>query len=168
MSQLPSARSMTSGFPFNHGFIEVNGCQTNVLSSSMSSSVRDAIAAHLRRRLPGCQTRPKSRVRQIPVRFVVPPGTFSRGTDMTDLDPWYVTGFAEGQGSFTYSRNGKQLSLYFAVKLAEADEPILQAIRDFFGGIGSIYLLRARASAYYRVCRREQLPVIIDHFDTYP
>lgn len=87
---------------------------------------------------------------------------------MTDLDPWYVTGFAEGQGSFTYSRNGKQMALYFAVKLPEADEPVLQEMRDFFGGIGSIYLQRARASALYRVCRREQLPVIVEHFDTYP
>ena len=94
--------------------------------------------------------------------------TFSRGTLVSELDPWYVTGFVEGQGTFTYSRNGRQMSLYFAVKLAEVDEPILQAIRDFFGGVGSIYFLRARASVYYRVCRREQLPVIIDHFDTYP
>lgn len=94
--------------------------------------------------------------------------TFSRETLLTELDPWYVTGFVEGEGSFTYSRNGRQLQLYFAVKLPEADEPILQAMRDFFAGVGSIYLLRARASVYYRVCRREQLPVIIDHFDSYP
>lgn len=94
--------------------------------------------------------------------------TFSRETLLTELDPWYVTGFVEGEGTFTYSRNGRQMALYFAVKLPEADEPILQAIRDFFGGVGSIYFLRARASAYYRVCRREQLPVIVEHFDTYP
>ena len=87
---------------------------------------------------------------------------------MNDLDPWYVTGFAEGQGSFTYSRNGKQLSLYFSIKLGETDEPLLAAIQGFFGGIGSIYYVQPRASAYYRVCRREQLPVIVEHFDTYP
>ena len=94
--------------------------------------------------------------------------TFSRGTSLSDLDPWYVTGFVEGEGTFTYSRNGKQMALYFAVKLPEVDEPILQDLRDFFGGIGSIYFLRARSSAYYRVCRREQLPVIVEHFDAYP
>lgn len=94
--------------------------------------------------------------------------TFPRETSLSELDPWYVTGFVEGEGTFTYSRNGRQMQLYFAIKLAEADEPILQAIRDFFGGIGSIYFVRPRASAYYRVCRREQLAVIVDHFDTYP
>ena len=102
--------------------------------------------------------------------------TFSRGTDSTTLDPWYVTGFVEGEGSFTYSRNGRQLALYFGIKLTEADEPILEAIRDFFGGIGSIYYVQPRAgaggkgagAAYYRVCRREQLPVVVEHFDTYP
>ena len=87
---------------------------------------------------------------------------------MNELDPWYVTGFAEGQGSFTYSRNGKQLSLYFSIKLSDADEPILTAVQSFFGGIGSIYYVQPRASAYYRVCRREQLPIIVEHFDAYP
>jgi hypothetical protein len=87
---------------------------------------------------------------------------------MSDLDPWYVTGFVEAQGSFTYSRSGRQLAIYFGIKLPEADEPVLQAIRGFFREIGSIYPVQAGASAYYRVCRREQLPVIVDHFDAYP
>jgi hypothetical protein len=94
--------------------------------------------------------------------------TFSRETRTTDLDPWYVTGFVEAQGSFTFSRNGRQMALYFGMKLPEVDEPVLHAIRDFFGGIGSIYPVQAGASAYYRVCRREQLPVIVDHFDSFP
>lgn len=93
--------------------------------------------------------------------------TFSRET-LERLDPWYVTGFIEAQGTFTYSRNGRQMALYFGIKLPEADEPVLQAIRDFFGGIGSIYFVQAGASAYYRVCRREQLPVIVEHIDNYP
>lgn len=94
--------------------------------------------------------------------------TFSRETLPSELDPWYVTGFVEGAGTFTYSRNGKQMALYFAVKLPEADEPVLQELRDFFGGIGSIYVQRGRSSTLYRVCRREQLPVIVEHFDAYP
>ncbi len=87
---------------------------------------------------------------------------------MNDLDPWYVTGFAEAQGSFTYSRSGRQLAIYFGIKLPAADEPVLDAIRAFFAGIGSIYPVQAGANAYFRVCRREQLPVIVDHFDSYP
>src|SRR6266540_3811771 len=33
------------------------------------------------------------------------------------LNPWYVTGLVEGEGTFTYSRSGSHLALYFAVKL---------------------------------------------------
>ncbi len=85
--------------------------------------------------------------------------TFSRGT----LDPAYVTGFVDAAGSFTYSRSSKQLALYFALKLPGADRPLAETIQAFFGGIGRIY-----AEAYYRVTRREELMVIVDHFDRHP
>lgn len=90
-----------------------------------------------------------------------------------------MTGFVEGEGTFTYSRSGRQMALYFAIKLTEADEPILASIRDFFGGIGSIYLVqprdcaapargRTKAGSYYRVSRRDELLVVVNHFDRYP
>ena len=105
--------------------------------------------------------------------------TFSRETSVLTIDPWYVTGFAEGEASFTYSRSGRQIALYFSIKLTELDEPILDAIRAFFGGIGTIYFVQPRAAAspmsgysktasLYRVSRRDQLLVVVDHFDTYP
>ena len=102
------------------------------------------------------------------MRFVVSMETFSRETFQSELDPWYVTGFIEAQGTFTFSRNGRQMALYFGIKLPEVDEPVLHSIREFFGGVGSIYPVQAGASAYFRVCRREQLPVIVEHVDTYP
>ncbi|MBV8759400.1 MAG: LAGLIDADG family homing endonuclease [Deltaproteobacteria bacterium] len=90
----------------------------------------------------------------------VPVETFSRGTT---LDPAYVTGLIEAAGSFTFSRTSKQLSVYFAVKLA--DRELLEALQAFFG-VGRIYA--SGASAYYRVNRREELPRIVAHFDQYP
>jgi hypothetical protein len=94
------------------------------------------------------------------------------------LDPWYVTGLVEGEGTFTYSRSGKHLALYFAVKLTRADDALLLSLRDFFGGAGSIYRVRPRrptpgagftkAATYYRVCRRDDLRRIVEHFDAYP
>jgi hypothetical protein len=104
--------------------------------------------------------------------------TFSRGT-IHSLDPWYVTGFVEGEGAFTFSRSGRQMALYFAIKLTAADHAILEAIRDYFGGVGAIYGVKARAAptpasgytkaaAYYRVCRRQDLERVIDHFDRHP
>jgi hypothetical protein len=102
--------------------------------------------------------------------------TFSRGTPK--LDPWYVTGFAEGESCFTYSRSsGGVAQLYFAIKLTASDQPLLEAIRAFFGGIGAIYRVKPRtgpksgltkAAAYFRVSRIRELCRVINHFDRYP
>lgn len=105
-----------------------------------------------------------------------PAETFSRGTHR--LDPWYVTGFVEGEGAFTFSRNGRQMALYFAIKLTGADKSILEEIRAYFG-VGSIYRVAATAAptrssghtkeaAYYRVSRRDDLERVIEHFDRHP
>lgn len=94
------------------------------------------------------------------------------------LDPWYVTGFVDGEGSFTYSRSGTNLAMYFAVKLTRKDRPILEALQRFFGGVGTIYDVGARRASprsgntkeasYYRVCRLQDLDRILAHFDVYP
>src|SRR5262245_23670990 len=107
---------------------------------------------------------------------MLPSETFSRGT--SGVEPWYVTGFVEGEGTFTFSRSGAQMALYFAIKLTESDRSILEAIQDFFGGIGSIYRVKPRVprassgytktAAYYRVCRRDELDRVVEHFDSYP
>jgi hypothetical protein len=100
--------------------------------------------------------------------------TFSRET----LDPWYVTGFVDADGTFTYSRSGKQIALYFAIKLTATDQPTLESIQEFFGGIGKIYEVKARppgprsgatkTAAYYRVTHRDDLIRVVEHFDAYP
>ena len=61
----------------------------------------------------------------------------------TALDPWYVTGLIDGVGSFTYSRSGRQLAIYFAVKLGSTSF-LLDDLKAFFQG-GAIYQ-SARAS----------------------
>jgi LAGLIDADG DNA endonuclease family protein len=82
------------------------------------------------------------------------------------VDPHYVTGLAEGQGSFTYSRSGRQLAVYFALKLDAEDRVILEQLQDFFEGAGTIY--DSGAKAYYRVTHREDLKAIVAHFDQFP
>ena len=107
---------------------------------------------------------------------MLPTETFSRGTI---LDPWYVTGLVEGQGAFTFSRSGRQMSLYFAIKLSESERGILEAIQEFFGGGGTIYRVKpgvaptagsghTKAAAYYRVTRRQDLERVVEHFDQFP
>ena len=98
-------------------------------------------------------------------------------TNETGLDPWYVTGFADGESAFTYSRAGRTLNLYFAIKLVFEDRELLYKIRSFFG-VGRIYVGRpvepkkfsghTRTSFYYRVSRIRDLDRIIEHFDEYP
>jgi len=98
---------------------------------------------------------------------------------LPELNPWYVTGLVEGEGCFTYSRGPRsRMALYFAVKLVRADDELLRCLQAFFGGIGTLYRVRPRAptpragytkaASYYRVCRRDQLQRIVEHFDAYP
>ena len=82
----------------------------------------------------------------------------------TSLDPWYVTGLIDGIGSFTYSRSGKQLAVYFAVK-ASGSPVVLEDLHAFFGG-GAIYT--TARSSYFRIQRREDLATVVDHFDRFP
>lgn len=83
------------------------------------------------------------------------------------MDPWFVTGFSEGAGSFTFSRSGRQLALYFAVKLPSQDRPLLESLRDYFGGAGTIYDVGSK-TAYLRICRSAELLRVVEHFDRYP
>lgn len=70
-----------------------------------------------------------------------------------------MTGFADAAASFTYSRSGNQLALYFALK----SEPTLLAdIQTFFDGAGRIY------ETYFRISRRDELLHVVDHFDRHP
>jgi len=82
----------------------------------------------------------------------------------TLLDPWYVSGLIDGIGSFTFSRSGKQLAVYFAVKLGGASF-LLADLQRFFRG-GAIY--ESAKASYFRVQRREHLTAVVDHFDRFP
>ena len=104
--------------------------------------------------------------------------TFSRETHQPEpLAPEWVTGFADGEASFTYSRSSTQIALYFAVKLTAAEEPLLQRLQAFFGG-GTIYHVQPRAprersgatktASYFRISRHDELPAVVAHFDRYP
>ena len=93
------------------------------------------------------------------------------------LSPWFVTGFVEGDGCFTFSRTGSDVALYFALKRPARDLVLLERIRVYFGGIGRIYVVRSRqgqgtgvgeGARYFRVSRREGLACIVKHLDRYP
>ena len=94
------------------------------------------------------------------------------------LEPWFVTGFCDGEAAFTYSRSGGSFGLYFSVKQREDNRQIIEAIQQYFNYVGYIYRGKeagptknsgfTKPYAYYRVTRISELKVIVDHFDKYP
>lgn len=94
------------------------------------------------------------------------------------LEPWYVTGFCDGEAAFTYSRSGGTFGLYFAVKQREDNRQIVEDIQQYFNYIGCIYRGKesknvpksgwTQPSSYYRVTKIKELERIIEHFDRYP
>ena len=96
---------------------------------------------------------------------------------MEKINPWYVTGFSDGESAFTYSRSGNNLNLYFAIRLNFEDRDLLYRIQEYFGA-GKIYVQRptpptknsghSRTSFYYRISKISDLGKVIDHFDRYP
>lgn len=94
------------------------------------------------------------------------------------LDPWYVTGFADGEAAFTYSRAGGSFGLYFSVKQREDNRQIVEEIHNFFNNVGQIYRGKESSGApkngstkpyaYYRVTKSSELQIIVEHFDKFP
>ncbi|MDD5506360.1 MAG: LAGLIDADG family homing endonuclease [Candidatus Omnitrophica bacterium] len=94
------------------------------------------------------------------------------------LDPWFVTGFCDGEAAFTYSRSGGSFGIYFGVKQREDNRQIIEKIHEFFGYVGYIYRNKeanptknsgfTKPAAYYRVTKINDLKTIVAHFDKYP
>ncbi|HEY4181044.1 MAG TPA: LAGLIDADG family homing endonuclease [Kofleriaceae bacterium] len=95
------------------------------------------------------------------------------------LNPWWVTGLVDGEGSFTYQTSTTgQVMVVFALKLTQADSAVVWRVQDFFAA-GRIYTTKARVpskqgegwtktATYFRVIRKAELPRIVDHFEVYP
>ncbi len=94
------------------------------------------------------------------------------------LDPWYITGFSDGEAAFTYSRSGGTFALYFAIKQREDNREIIEEIREYFNYVGYVYYQKeseptknsgySKPAAYYRVTKINELQRIVEHFDKYP
>lgn len=89
------------------------------------------------------------------------------------LNPWYVTGFVDGEGCFNInitksSSNliGYQVQARFIIELHIKDIEILRKIQAFFYGIGSI--TSTKNVARYSVYGINNINNIIKFFDEYP
>jgi hypothetical protein len=94
-------------------------------------------------------------------------------TSSPALNPWFITGFADGEGCFMISllkvqgsNLGWGVKPIFQIHLHQKDLPILNCIKSYLG-VGNI-ALRTNGSCFYSVQSIKDLEVIINHFDSYP
>lgn len=93
---------------------------------------------------------------------------YSTKSYKTELNPWWVTGFAEGEGSFNMSIFKSKTAAIalamepcFNITLHKRDLELLNSIKTFFG-VGSVKI--TENSAQSRVRSRWDLNVILNHF----
>lgn len=89
------------------------------------------------------------------------------------LNPWFVTGFADAESSFSMSvfksktaAIGWTVEPCFIITLHKKDLDLLKKIKLFFG-VGSVSTTGSK-TARYRVRSRQDLKIIITHFEKYP
>ena len=90
------------------------------------------------------------------------------------LDPWWVTGFVDGEGCFKIQivkdnrqKTGWQVRLYFSISLHIKDKPLLEQIKILFRHVGSITKYGPQ-SLHLQVQSIKELKIIIDHFEKFP
>lgn len=91
----------------------------------------------------------------------------------SDLNPWFVTGFADGESSFIIliNKNEKYKTGYsiqgcFSINIHEKDRPTLEKIVKFFG-VGNITKSGKQAIIYRVTSVKDLIKVIIPHFEKY-
>ena len=89
------------------------------------------------------------------------------------LNPWFVTGFTDGDGSFSVSiakkksGTGWKIQPFFTIGLDKKDLDLLVQIKAFFK-VGKIYTSK-RGVVYYTVgSTKDLIKYILPHFDRYP
>ena len=101
--------------------------------------------------------------------------SFSTLNNKSKLNPWFISGFVDGEGSFfttIYKNNNYKKSWYlkinFAIGLGKNDLSLLLQIQEFFGGIGSIIINQNQNMVIYSVGKIEDLTnIIIPFFEKY-
>ena len=93
--------------------------------------------------------------------------------DNLQIDPWFITGFTDGEGCFTCSvlkshfyRLGWEVQLTFQIKLHVRDLPLLLGIQRSLGGIGVIS--SSQSVCTLRVRKFQELVELVKFFDKYP
>jgi hypothetical protein len=99
--------------------------------------------------------------------------TTVNNTQELNMNPWFVTGFSDGESCFMVKikKNKNYLTGYhviaeFIINLHKKDRALLELIQKFFG-VGKIYNNGAQGIEY-RVHSVKDMALIINHFDKFP
>ena len=93
----------------------------------------------------------------------------------TLLDPWFVTGFSDGESNFQVSITIRpesklkcRVKIKFQIFLSIKEMPLLLEIKEFFGGVGRVNTASNNRASYVVDKPSDILKVIIPHFRAYP
>ena len=101
--------------------------------------------------------------------------SFSTLNIKSELDPWFITGLIDAEGSFSIliikdirRTLGWRVECKFQLGLHKRDLPLLLEILKYFSGIGSIYSSTTSNLVNYSIHSNKQLLTLINHFNKYP
>lgn len=85
------------------------------------------------------------------------------------INPWYITGFTDGEGCFSISTASGKVKFQFKITQLARNAGVLYDIQRYFG-VGSVVVdNRESGTLKYQVQnQKELLEVIIPHFERYP
>lgn len=89
------------------------------------------------------------------------------------MNPWFITGFSNAEGCFTFSiikdnkyNTGWRVKAIFSIGLHSKDKVLLENIQSYFNA-GGLYPEGTDLIKYY-VTSEKGLGLIMDHFNKYP
>lgn len=93
----------------------------------------------------------------------------------SNMDPWFVTGLIDAEGSFTvsvlkssYTKTGWAVNARFKITVHISDIDLMLKLKNFFGeDIGKMVIFKDTCT-YHVDKLKDILEVIIPHFDKYP
>nr|QVV23912.1 hypothetical protein [Trichoderma cornu-damae] len=117
-------------------------------------------------RIPSSQLMPLRR------SYTSLPANLCNQSKLNNLNPWYLTGFSDGESNFTvriFKSNtvkiGWTVQPVFQIMLHKRDLDLLKKIQGYLG-VGELY--HKEKAVNYVVQSSKGIKVIIDHFEKYP
>jgi len=106
-------------------------------------------------------------------RYYVTLSDSKRTIDNLQIDPWFITGFTDGEGCFSCSvlksssyKLGWEVQLNFQIKLHVKDFPLLLGIQHSLGGIGTVS--SNQSTGTFRVRKFQEVVELVKFLDKYP